>query len=56
MANGTRERITNLFQQHVANPSMPGASDYHYGPNQLDTPRGAVGICTAWPHRHGFSL
>ena len=35
---------------------IPGANDYFSGPDQRDTLRRAVGICTDWLHRHGFSL
>ena len=35
---------------------IPGANHYYSGPDQRDTLRQAVGICTDWLHRHGFSL
>ena len=35
---------------------IPGANHYYSGPGQRDTLRQAVGICTDWLHRHGFSL
>jgi homogentisate 1,2-dioxygenase len=35
---------------------IPGANHYYSGPDQRDTLRRAVGICTNWLHRHGFSL
>ena len=35
---------------------IPGANHYYSGPDQRGTLRQAVGICTDWLHRHGFSL
>ena len=35
---------------------IAGANHYYAGPDQRDTLREAVGICTDWLHRHGFSL
>ena len=48
------ERNQTLF---VARDRM-GEKPLHYysGPDQRDTLRRAVGICTDWLHRHGFSL
>jgi diadenosine tetraphosphatase ApaH/serine/threonine PP2A family protein phosphatase len=34
---------------------IPGANHYYSGPHQRGTLRQAVGICTDWLHRHGFS-
>ena len=34
---------------------IAGANHYYSGPDQRDTLREAVGICTDWLHRHGFS-
>jgi alpha-beta hydrolase superfamily lysophospholipase len=34
---------------------IPGANHYYSGPEQRGTLRQAVGICTDWLHRHGFS-
>ncbi|BBY17027.1 alpha/beta hydrolase family protein [Mycolicibacterium litorale] len=34
---------------------IPGANHYYSGPDQRETLREAVGICTDWLHRHGFS-
>jgi diadenosine tetraphosphatase ApaH/serine/threonine PP2A family protein phosphatase/dienelactone hydrolase len=34
---------------------IPGANHYYAGPDQRDTLRRAVGICTDWLQRHGFS-
>jgi hypothetical protein len=35
---------------------IAGANHYYSGPDQRGTLREAVGICTDWLHRHGFSL
>jgi pimeloyl-ACP methyl ester carboxylesterase len=35
---------------------IPDANHYYSGPDQRGTLRQAVGICTDWLHRHGFSL
>ena len=35
---------------------IPGANHYYSGPDQRGTLRQAVGICTGWLHRQGFSL
>ena len=35
---------------------IPGANHYYSGPDQRGTLRQAVGICTDWLHRQGFSL
>jgi alpha-beta hydrolase superfamily lysophospholipase len=35
---------------------IPGANHYYSGPQQRETRAKAVGICTDWLHRHGFSL
>jgi alpha-beta hydrolase superfamily lysophospholipase len=35
---------------------IPGANHYYSGPDQRDKLREAVGVCTDWLHRHGFSL
>jgi hypothetical protein len=35
---------------------IPGANHYYSGPDQRETRAQAVGICTDWLHRHGFSL
>src|SRR6476660_5414150 len=35
---------------------IAGANHYYSGPDRRDTLRRAVGICTDWLHRHGFSL
>ena len=35
---------------------IPGANHYYSGTAQRGTLRQAVGICTDWLHRHGFSL
>jgi pimeloyl-ACP methyl ester carboxylesterase len=34
---------------------IPGANHYYSGPGQGRTLRQAVGVCTDWLHRHGFS-
>ena len=34
---------------------IPGANHYYSGPDQRETLREAVGICTDWLRRHGFS-
>jgi len=34
---------------------IPGANHYYSGPAQRDTLRQAVGVCTDWLNRHGFS-
>ena len=34
---------------------IEGANHYYSGPDQRDPRREAVGICTDWLHRHGFS-
>ncbi len=35
---------------------IEGANHYYSGPDQREPRREAVGICTDWLHRHGFSL
>jgi alpha-beta hydrolase superfamily lysophospholipase len=35
---------------------IPGANHYYSGPDQRDKLREAVGVCTDWLRRHGFSL
>ena len=35
---------------------IPGANHYYSRPDQRGALRQAVGICTDWLHRHGFSL
>jgi alpha-beta hydrolase superfamily lysophospholipase len=35
---------------------IAGANHYYSGPDQRGMLREAVGICTDWLHRHGFSL
>jgi alpha-beta hydrolase superfamily lysophospholipase len=34
---------------------IPGANHYYSGPDQRATLRHAVGVCTEWLQRHGFS-
>jgi hypothetical protein len=34
---------------------IEGANHYYWGPDQRGTLREAVGVCTDWLHRHGFS-
>lgn len=35
---------------------IPGANHYYAGADQRDQLRHAIGVCTDWLHRHGFSL
>jgi hypothetical protein len=55
----TASHIRRLFEA-IGHPDkemyeIPGANHYYSGPAQRGTLRHAVGICTDWLHRHGFS-
>jgi len=55
----TPSHIRRLFEA-IGHPDkemyeIPGANHYYSGPAQRGTLRHAVGICTDWLHRHGFS-
>jgi hypothetical protein len=42
---------------HLRKGGTPKRANHYYsGPDQRGTLRQAVGTCTDWLHRHGFSL
>ena len=47
----TKSNITFSF---VSVEPLEGANHYYSGPDQRETLREAVGICTDWLTRHGF--
>ena len=55
-ASHTRRRFEAIGHPDKERCTIHGAKHYYSGPDQRGTLREAVGICTDWLHRHGFSL